>query len=294
MPQTELSILQDQLISSSVLEGWDKEFEPKLRATALRQTLISTQLLALRDPLLNPVVSPVADGYAVFQGPGAMGSFARELGTTRAISANELGVLEQFFADRRCPVRVWVSGRTHSSVREMLRGRGYVSSSHFLNWFRSLESDPISCEQRDLDVLPVAENLYNRWVQTVAAGFFEDNRSVSPTRLPTSFVDCFFALGCAPDDHAFLVRKHGEFVGGAVLNLANGIAMLRTASTRFAHRNAGVHQALLAMRLNYARAKGARIAVSQTMISGPSAHNLRKLGFQPFRLGCMMEKSIVP
>jgi hypothetical protein len=278
------------------IEGWDwnKEIEPKLRATALRQTFVSTQLLALRDPQLNPIVRPVADGYAVFHGPDALSSFAREVGTSRPISANELCTLEQFYADHSCPVRVWVSGRAHSSLLEMLHSRGYASSSRSLIWFRSLDSDPIPCDHCDSEVLPVATHLYNRWIQTVAAGFFEDNESVSPTAIPTPFLDLFFALGCAPDDQAFLAGKHGEFVGGAVLNVADGIAMLRTGSTRFAHRNAGVHQALLAARLKCAREQGARIAVSQSPASGPSAHNLRKLGFQPFRFGCMMEKSLVP
>jgi len=141
--------------------------------------------------------------------------------------------------------------------------------------------------------LPVAAQLYNRWILTVAAGFFEGNELVSPTAIPTSFFDLFFALGCAPDDQAFLAAKNRDFVGGAVLNVVDGTAMLRTASTRYAYRNRGVHQALLVARLKCAREQGARLAVSQTWESGPSAHNLRKLGFQPFRFGCMMEKSIV-
>ncbi len=294
MTQVELGILQNQATLPPVVEGWDwnKDIEPKLRAAALRRTFLSTEMLALRDPQLDPKVTPVADGYAVFHGPGAMSSFAREVGTSRPISAKELSTLEQFYADHSCPVRVWISGRTHSSFLEMLHGRGYAARSHSVNWFRSLDSDPIHCEHRNIEVLPVAAHLYDRWIQTVAAGFFEDNESASPTTIPTSFFDLFFALGCAPDDQAFLARKHGEYVGGAVMNVADGIAMLRTASTRFAHRNAGVQQALLAARLKSAREQGARIAVSQTPPSGPSAHNLRKFGFQPFRSGCMMEKSI--
>lgn len=294
MTRVELSILHNQLTSPAVVGGWDwnKEIEPKLRAAALRRTLVSTEMLAVREPQLDPIVMPVADGYAVFHGPGAMSSFAREVGTSRPISGKELSTLEQFYADHACPVRVWVSGRTHSSLLELLHGRGYAAGSHSVNWFRSLDSDPIHCEHRNIEVLPVAAHLHDRWVQTVAAGFFEDNESVSPTMIPTAYFDSFFALGCAPDDQAFLAREHGVYVGGAVLNVADGIAMLRTASTRFAHRNTGVQQALLAARLKCAREQDATIAVSQTPPSGPSAHNLSKLGFQPFRSGCMMEKSI--
>ena len=293
MTQAELGIVQEQLISPPAVQGWnwDKEIEPKLRAAALRRTFASTKILALRDPHLDPIVMPVADGYAVFHGPGATSSFAREVATSRPISGKELRFLEEFYADRSCPVRVWVSNRTHSSLLEMLHGRGYAARSHSINWFRSLDSDPIHCQKPNIDVLPVTRQLYENWSQTVAAGFFEDNEPASFTTIPASFVDLFFAFGCALEDQAFLARIDGDFVGGAVLNVADGIAMLRTASTRFAHRNTGVQQALLAARLKCAREQGAQIAVCQTPPSGPSAHNLSKFGFRPFRYGCMMEKS---
>lgn len=294
MPQIELGILQDRPIPPLVAEAWDwsKEVEPKLRAAAVRRIFASTQMLALRDPGLNPTVTPVADGYAVFHGVGAMSSFAREVGTSRPVSRRDLATLEQFYADHSCPVRVWVSDRTHGSFVEMLRGRGFAACSHSVNWVRSLDSNPLHDRQHDIEVLPVTGQLHEKWFQTVAAGFFEDHESVPSAAVPASFVDLFFALGCACDDQAFLARIGGDFVGGAVLNVADDIAMLRTASTRFAHRNSGVQQALLAARLACAREQGARIAVSQTPPSGPSAHNLRKFGFQPFRCGCMMEKSI--
>ena len=271
--------------------NWNREVEPKLRAAALRRIFLSTEMLALRDPQLDPIVTPVADGYAVFHGQGAISSFAREVGTSRPISGKELGALEQFYRDHNCAVRVWVSGRTHSSLLEMLHDRGYAAHSHSVNWVRFLNSDPVRCEHKNIEVLPVAANLYEHWVQTVASGFLEDSESVSPAMIPSLFLDLFFALGCASDDQAFLARQDGEYVGGAVLNVDDGIAMLRTASTRFARRNTGVQQSLLTARLRCAQQRGARIAVSQTLPSGPSAHNLRKFGFQPFRFGCMMEKS---
>src|ERR1700752_4633391 len=132
MTQVELVILQDQRTPPLLAQGWDwnKEIESKLRAAALRRIFLATEMLALRDPQLDPIVTPVADGYAVFHGPDAMSSFAREVATSRPISAKELSTLEQFYADQSCPVRVWVSGRTHSSLLEMLHSRGYASHSH--------------------------------------------------------------------------------------------------------------------------------------------------------------------
>lgn len=285
-------IPQDRITSALEHWYWNQEVEPQLRDAALRQTLASTRLLAVRNPHLNPGVAPVADGCAVFQGRDAMGSFAREVGTTRPVSAKELSALEEFYTDQNCPVRLWVSGRTQKSFIDMLHERGYASSSPSFIWLRSLQTDPISCEHPEIEVVPVPMDLYNAWIQTVAAGFFEQNGAAPASAVPNSVSDLFFALGCGPDDQAFLARKDGGLVGGAVLQMSDGIAMLRTASTRFVHRNSGVHQALVAARLNCAQEQGARIAVSQSLPSGPSAHNLRKLGFQPLRSGCMMEKRL--
>jgi hypothetical protein len=289
MPQIELGILKDR-----VAEAWEwtSELEPKLRAAGLSRTFASTQLLALRDPRLGPTVTPVADGYAVFHGVDAMSSFAREVGTSRPISRGELSALEQFYTERGCPVRVWVSDRTHRSLVEMLHGRGYVAHSHSVNWSRPLDSDPAYCQPPNIEVLPGTVQQHENWVRTVAAGFCEDSESVLPATIPVSFFDLFFALASAPDDQVFLARIDDDFVGGAALNVADSIAMLRTASTRYAHRNSGVQQALLIARLKCARRQGARIAVCQTPPSGPAAHNLKKFGFQPFRSGCIMEKRI--
>jgi GNAT superfamily N-acetyltransferase len=266
-----------------------KAIEPKLRAVHLRRTFLTTEMLALRDPQLNPMIKRVADGYAVFHGRDAMSSFAREVGTSRPVTENELSALEQFYRDHACPVRVWVSDRTHNSFLDVLQDRGYAARSHSVSWFRSLDRGPIHCEHRNVEVLPVASHRDERWIQTVAAGFFEDDESVSPTEIPSSFVDLFFALGCAPGDQRFLALKDGEYVGGAVLNVADDVAMVRTASTRFARRNMGVQQALLATRLKCAREQGARIALVQTPPSGPAAHNMTKFGFEPFGYGCIME-----
>jgi hypothetical protein len=71
MTGVELGIHQQS--SRPVVEDWDwnQEIEPKLRAVALRGTFVSTEKLALRDPQLDPIVTPIADGYAIFRGPGA-------------------------------------------------------------------------------------------------------------------------------------------------------------------------------------------------------------------------------
>lgn len=216
MAQSRLGLVEHRGTSPSVV-SWSKEVEPKLRAAAMSRMFFSTKMLALRNPQLNPIVAPVADGYAVFHGPGAMSSFAREIGTSRPVSENELCTLEKFYADRGCSVRLWVSDRTHTSLVEMLHERGYSTVSCSINWLRALEQNPVPFEHRNIEVLPVVAHLRNQWIETVATGFFEESDPSSPSVLSRSFVDLFFALGCAPDDQAFLARKHDEYVGGAVL-----------------------------------------------------------------------------
>ncbi len=292
MPESKLGVVQHRGNPPSAAQSWSKEVEPKLRAAAISRMFFSTKMLALRNPQLHPIVTPVADGYAVFHGPDAMSSFAREIGTRRPVSENELRMLEEFYEDHGCSVRLWVSDRTHRSLVERLHERGYRTVSRSINWVRLLEHNPGPIENRNIEVLPVAAHLRNHWIETVATGFFEESDPASPTMVSRSFLDLFFALGCAPDDQAFLAREGDEYIGGAVLNVHDGLAMLRTASTRFSRRNTGVHKALVATRLRFSREQGAKLAVTQTPPDGPSAHNMRKLGFEPFSFGCMMEKDV--
>ncbi len=285
-------VQENQILPTAIVKRWpgNQELEAKLRAANLRRMFVSTRMLALRDPQLNPVVVPVADGYAVFHGATSMSSFAREMGTSRAITALELSALERFYADHACRVRLWISDRTHGSLVKLLDGRGYAVHSRSLTWLCPVDRAPIRWASSNIEIVPVTVPLYAEWIRTVASGFFEESESALTSAVPLSHFDLFFALGCAPDDQAFLARMNGEYVGGAVLNVADGIAMLRTASTRFSHRNRGVEQTLLYARLQCAREQGARLAVAQTPPWGPSAHNLKKLGFEPFRCGCIMEK----
>jgi hypothetical protein len=121
----------------------------------------------------------------------------------------------------------------------------------------------------------------------------EQDRSIDVRELPEAALDVYFALGCAPGDQSLLARRKGEYLGGAVLTPFGEIAMLRTASTRFVHRNSGVHQTLIAARLRMATEQGARVAVTQTPTHGPSAHNAVKFGFKPLRIGYIVEKASI-
>jgi hypothetical protein len=271
---------------------WDGHLEHQLSSASADRMWASVKALSARRPAIPVAVAGIAGGFAIYRDEAALISFAREVGTTRTLTDDDIDELEHFYASRGFPVRIWISDRTDPSALRILLHRGYVAHAPVQTWWRPLQT--ASLPKADaIEIVTVSPENTGEWSSTVAAGFMEQDHIVKAEELPEAALDVYFALGCAPGDQALLARRKGEYVGGAVLTPFEEIAMLRTASTRFVHRNSGVHQSLIAARLRMATQQGARVAVTQTPTQGPSAHNVVKFGFRPLRVGYIVEKSSI-
>ena len=86
----------------------------------------------------------------------------------------------------------------------------------------------------------------------------------------------------APGFYHFMAFDRGQPVASAVLCAFAGVGYLRMALTAESARRRGAQQALIAKRIEKARALGATTIVSETLSILPiSLSNLRKAGFQP-------------
>jgi hypothetical protein len=271
---------------------WDGHLEHQLSSASADRMWASVKALSARRPAIPVAVAGIAGGFAIYRDEAALISFAREVGTTRTVTDDDIDELEHFYASRGFPVRIWISDRTDPSALRILLGRGYFAHAPIQTWWRPLQTGFLP-KADAIEIVTVSPENTAAWTSTVAAGFMEQGHVVKAEELPEAALDVYFALGCAPGDQALLARRKGEYVGGAVLTPFEEIAMLRTASTRFVHRNSGVHQSLIAARLRMATQQGARVAVTQTPTQGPSAHNVVKFGFRPLRVGYIVEKSII-
>ena len=75
-----------------------------------------------------------------------------------------------------------------------------------------------------------------------------------------------------------------------MLEIQDRVALVRTASTRFAHRRNGIQQALIAERLRAAARAGCDVAFSMANKGEESERNLRRFGFEFLQDGCMLSK----
>jgi hypothetical protein len=281
--------LERERAASTNLE-WDDRFELQLKKAGMERLWALTDALRVRCPSLPISVARIADGLAVYHG-GGPSSFVRELATTRPVGEAEIEEIEAFYATRRFPVRIWISDRTEPSLVKTLRARGYVGRAPLQMWWLSLEGAAIP-EVNAAEVLVVSGRACEQWATTVSAGFMEGHCPLHDACVPAEVRDLYFSLGCAWGDQPFVARREKEYVGGAVLTVFGEVAMLRAASTRYVCRNQGIQQTLISARLRVAVLRGARVAVAQTPIDGPSAHNLRKFGFKPLRSASILEKIV--
>jgi GNAT superfamily N-acetyltransferase len=87
---------------------------------------------------------------------------------------------------------------------------------------------------------------------------------------------------------AFLALDGGVAVGGALVTVVDGLALLTGAGVLPSHRGRGIHGALLAARLAWARDRGCDLVAAATRPAAASQRNLERAGFR-----CAYPKAIL-
>lgn len=235
--------------------------------------------MVFRSPETKLSLAECAGGCLAFSGKDVPLTRAIGVGTAGRISEDDVDAVESFYRSRSSPVRIAVSERTDSRLREVLRSRGYNSDDFMQNWWIPLECTAAPTLSPDIEVVPAGLTQAEAWVRTVAAGFAEEDSPVDEAEIPTRMLDTFYCLGFADGAQPFFAKHKGTIVGGGVLHVTGETAFIRTASCRMEHRNKGVQRALLAFRLHAAARVGCRFAFSSTDKPGSSSRNLRRFGF---------------
>jgi hypothetical protein len=258
---------------------WNPDWDDRMRVAAREGLRASTAKLALVNPSIGAVVQEFVGGFLVYHGPRAAMTSASRVGTDRPLADSEFEELEHFFFCRGVPARVPANEKTHPDFVKQLIERGYQRNSESLAWWHPLPM-PLP-PANDIFVSEVTPDECSMASEVIARGYWEETQPHDGPIEKWSR-DIFLSLTCAEGNRTFLALR-GDFAGGGVLNTRCGIATLRTASTRFRHRNFGVQKALLRDRLLKAVAAGADVATLGTAVDGASAHNVAKLGFAVLR-----------
>lgn len=247
------------------------------------------QTLARMRPDSGATFEKIAGGFAVYCGADSPTTQAVGLGLSGPVSKEEFARLEEFYRDRKEPVRVETCPLADASLIEHF-GRGGYRVTEFSNVMaRSLGGDAAqSAEDAPLPTGVIIEragaNDLDLWTRTVSQGFSE-SYAVTQELLEAMKM---FALG--PDVECYLARVDGEIAGGGTLARHDGVAGLFGASTLPAFRNRGVQTALLSTRLRRASELGCDMAVSLAQAGSASQRNIMRQNFSVLYTRVKFEK----
>jgi GNAT superfamily N-acetyltransferase len=263
----------------------------KVQDASVTMLRAATAAMGIRRPEVGACLTDLAGACVAYNGADVPLTCAVGVGTSNAPDAAEIEAIEAFYSSRKSPVRITISGRTHSGVNSLLASRGYKAGKPMENWWRPLSDITAKPVPDNIEVTPATIDDAEAWVRTVAAGFEELDGSVDDSRLQPWLLDTFYCFGFADGAQPFLARRNGEVAGGGVLHINGDTAHLRTTSCRFVHRRNGVQTALLNFRLQWALRAGCRFVFSSTAGIGASARNLERFGLQPLSISFLMSRA---
>ena len=216
---------------------------------------------------------PLAGGHAVLCGAGLFVNVGLACGVTVDLEPSDLERLEQRCAAVGVPPTIEVTTASTTATRRVVVDRGYRLAAETSALLRSADDDVVP-DDFSARRVSSAHDL-GLWQQTAAEGWghhTEAGRRAS---------DAFAAAAFATDGQTLFmaVDRTGAVVGCASVQVRDDIATLGGMSTLPSHRRRGVQTALVHQRLAFARAAGARWAVSTTKSDSASERNLVRLGF---------------
>lgn len=209
---------------------------------------------------------PLGGGFAHFRGQGH--PLNQALGLVEAVSVADLTAVEAFLGS---PTVLELSPGADPSLWLLLAERGYRLQQFQQLWTRSLADAAEASITAQVRVAEPAEaDMYNR---IVCAGFLErdDWRDLEPPfRLSLEVRDAW----------GFLALIDSEPVGGGMLGIVDGVALLSGDGVLPRHRGQGLQKALIQARLAFARARGCDVACASTAPGTASQRSYEACGFR--------------
>lgn len=222
-------------------------------------------------PEHGATIIDVAGGVAAWPSKYGPPSMDKAIGVALdgAMTADDLDLIEAFYADIGIATKVALCPVTDASAFRLMAERRYAITDHLNVLSRSLDDLP----SPGVTVEPARDFL--AWAALVRRGMGGPEASDSVRGETIAVV-----LGGAPQMSAFVASIDGEPAGGAGLLVDQGIASLFATSVLPQHRRKGVQSALVAARLAHAKKLGCDLAVAMTDVGSDSQRNLERLGFR--------------
>jgi GNAT superfamily N-acetyltransferase len=235
-------------------------------------------------PEANAQVQPFAGGVAVLSAP----EFGHKLNRVTAAGIGEpltdaaLAAVEQRFAERATALEIDLCPYADARSFAALAARGYAVDSFTDTYAIELDAAPPPelVSPPELAISELARSDAEAFVSASVAGFSAKAGARSPVLLEALVRIALLR----PHTELFVARRAGAIAATAALALldtrAGPVAHLFLASTLPAERGQGVQRALLAHRLQRARALGARLATVAARPGSTSARNTERAGLR--------------
>ncbi|PWU00282.1 MAG: hypothetical protein C5B51_25480 [Terriglobia bacterium] len=211
-------------------------------------------------------------GVAVFAGPDSPLTQVIGIGLNGPVSPPELDRIEAFFRSRGAPVTVELCPLADAGLLQALSERPYRITE-----FNNVLARPLTAaaDSPNTAVRPAAAGEGDFWSRTVGEGFFEK------PELTEAEMDVGRAIFAMPGALCYLAfSAEGEAAGGAAMTVHDGLALLFADSTLSRFRRRGLHRALIAARLDAARAAACDFAAASAFPGSASQRNYERLDFQ--------------
>ncbi len=231
-----------------------------------------------------PFVMPIGSGFAVFTRPGSPVNKVIGFGIDRPVTEADLAPIEAAFRARGEDTRVELSTLARPEVGDLLTARGYRlrGFENVLGLDLSAPAPRAPAAAPVSDVAVEVADAISPWLEVLVDGFVvPDDTGVPTEAFPRDVVlELTRDFGRSPDVKRYVARVRGVAVGSASMRPDGGIAAMCGASTLPAYRRRGVQQALLARRVDDARAAGCDVAVITTAPGTQSQANAERRGFR--------------
>ena len=221
-------------------------------------------------------------GLAVYSAPGSPVNKVLGLGLGVECSDDDLDAIEDFYAERGCPVQIELCPLTSPGLPSRLSKRGYVLQAFENELARVAPAEPVQ-PMSDADIRVEAGASEHLWLGVVAEGFSVPDR-IMPDSPPVPH-DAIKTIGDVmrlfvhPEIVRYVAHVDGHAAAAAVTFVKDGVLCIAGTATRHAFRRRGLQRAIVAQAMNDGRDK-ADLMIATTEPGSVSQRTFERCGFR--------------
>jgi GNAT superfamily N-acetyltransferase len=220
-------------------------------------------------------------GLAVYSAPGSPVNKVLGLGLGVECSDDDLDAIEDFYAQRGCPVQIELCPLASPDLSSRLSKRGYVLQAFENELARLAPAEPVQ-PTSDADITVEAGAGEHPWLEVVAEGFSVPDQITPGPPVPHDAVAAIgdvMRLFVHPEIVRYVARVDGHPASAAVSFVKDGVLCIAGTATRQAFRRRGLQRAIVAQAMNDGRGK-ADLIIATTAPGSVSQRTFERCGFR--------------